>query len=63
MVELASGEFDRRKQNGIAYPGIAVVARLFGIKPTTLANFSRGLAFLLMRGCRAVRGSDTTVQA
>jgi hypothetical protein len=44
-VELASGEFDRRKQNGIAYPGIAVVARLFGIKPTTLGNFSRGLRF------------------
>ena len=38
-VELASGEFDGRKQNGIAYPGISVVARLYGIKPAALSNY------------------------
>jgi hypothetical protein len=38
-VELASGEYDRCKQDGITYPGITVVARLYGIKPRQLANY------------------------
>jgi hypothetical protein len=37
-VELASGEYDRRLQV-LTQPGIDVVARLFGIRPKTLANY------------------------
>jgi hypothetical protein len=38
-LELASGEYDPRKQNGIIHPGISVVARLYGIKSAALANY------------------------
>jgi hypothetical protein len=38
-VELASGEYDRRKRNGQLQPGIAVIERLFGLRPGTLANY------------------------
>jgi hypothetical protein len=37
-VEVASGEFDRRKTNGIR-PSIRAVAQLFDITPNKLANY------------------------
>jgi hypothetical protein len=36
---LASGEYDRRKANGAAQPGIAVIERPFGLRPKQLANY------------------------
>jgi hypothetical protein len=36
-VELASGEYDRRKKNG--QPGIAIIARQFGISHQQLRNY------------------------
>jgi hypothetical protein len=37
-VELASGEYDRRKLTGIL-PGTDQVAKLFGVRPETLRNY------------------------
>jgi hypothetical protein len=36
---VASGEFDRRRANGIREPGIAHIERLFGLRPGQLANY------------------------
>lgn len=36
---LASGEYDRRRANGIREPGIAHIERLFGLRPRQLANY------------------------
>jgi hypothetical protein len=38
-VEVASGEFDRRKANGLRQPGIAHIGRLFKLRPRQLANY------------------------
>jgi hypothetical protein len=38
-VELASGEYDRRRANGIREPGIAIIERLFGLPPGQLKNY------------------------
>jgi hypothetical protein len=38
VVELASGEFDRRKAS-IKQPGVAIVARHYGISPQQLLNY------------------------
>jgi hypothetical protein len=38
-LALASGEYDRRKANGQQQPGIAPIARLFGLRPKQLANY------------------------
>jgi hypothetical protein len=37
-IELASGEYDRRKRKGFE-PGIAPVARLFKVKEKSLRNY------------------------
>jgi len=37
-IELASGEYDRRKQRGII-PSVDAVARLFGVIPKALKNY------------------------
>jgi hypothetical protein len=36
---IASGEYDRRKANGIYQPGIAHIERLFGLRKGQLANY------------------------
>jgi hypothetical protein len=36
---LASGEYDRRKANGQQQPGVAPIARLFGVSPRQLENY------------------------
>jgi hypothetical protein len=38
-VELASGEYDRRRTNGIREPGIAHIERLFKLRPRQLRNY------------------------
>jgi hypothetical protein len=37
-VELASGEYDRRKQNGLD-PGIKFIARICGVPANALKNY------------------------
>jgi hypothetical protein len=37
-VELASGDYDRRKEKGII-PSVAVIARIHGIKHNQLRNY------------------------
>jgi hypothetical protein len=39
LSEVASGEFDRRKQTGIRAPGIQNMERLFRLKPNQLRHF------------------------
>jgi hypothetical protein len=39
LAEVASGEFDRRKQTGIRTPGIQNMERLFRLKPNQLKNY------------------------
>lgn len=39
VVEVASGEYDRRKKAGIYYPGIELVAGKFGISGKALQNY------------------------
>jgi hypothetical protein len=39
MVELADGEFQRRKDAGCPQPGIARIERMFGLRPGQLANY------------------------
>jgi hypothetical protein len=38
-VEIASGEYDRRRANGIREPGIALIERMFGLRPRQLAHY------------------------
>jgi hypothetical protein len=38
-LEVASGEYDRRKANGIREPGISVISRLFGVSERALKNY------------------------
>jgi hypothetical protein len=38
-VEIASGEYDRRKRAGIREPGIELVARMFNLRPEQLKNY------------------------
>ena len=39
MVELADGEYQRRKESGITQPGITHVERLFNLKPGQLWHY------------------------
>lgn len=53
-VELASGEFDRRKAS-VQQPGIDAVARLFGVSRRKLVNYRANYISRLQR--RGARGS------
>jgi hypothetical protein len=38
-AEVASGEFDRRRQAGVTQPGVENIGRQFGLKQGQLRNF------------------------
>jgi hypothetical protein len=38
-IEAASGEYDRRRANGVQQPSIDAVARLFKVNPQALRNY------------------------
>jgi hypothetical protein len=51
QVELASGEYDRRKAKGYQL-GIVVIERLFKLRPNSLRNYRANYYSRKVRPCR-----------